>query len=393
MEDYKKKYKKALERARVWKEKSGMPIDRQGILDDIFPELKESEDEKIIKSIKDAVEYYWSDDTQAKNDIIVWLEKQGEKINAIENFDTEFEKQVSHLITSAINKEHKYNEGFVKWAANSLLNYAKRELEKQGEQKSQGKSVLEVWKDMRFEVYQQATGNRHKPNCSDDSTKMFSLTNIDEIFEKVAEKQDKQKSTDKVKPKFKVGDYIINGHGFIMQIDGIDNNMYIYHVLDNTDEKLTYDIIKTDKSCHLWTLQDAKNGDIIVSSKITILFKKFQEESDCNYIIAYAGIDISGKLQITDGHWLISNDAKPASKEQRDLLFQKIKEAGYEWDAEKKELSKIEQISNWSEEDELFLKLSLENLIDIEKIYGSEYGKIGGCIDWLNSLKERIKGK
>lgn len=52
MEDYKKKYEEALRRAREWKEKSGMPSDRKGILDDIFPELKESEDEKIRKAIK-----------------------------------------------------------------------------------------------------------------------------------------------------------------------------------------------------------------------------------------------------------------------------------------------------------------------------------------------------
>ena len=33
----------------------------------------------------------------------------------------------------------------------------------------------------------------------------------------------------------------------------------------------------------------------------------------------------------------------PATKEQRDLLFAKMKEAGYEWNGEKKELRKIEQ--------------------------------------------------
>ena len=33
-----------------------------------------------------------------------------------------------------------------------------------------------------------------------------------------------------------------------------------------------------------------------------------------------------------------NNYGTPATKEQRDLLFQKMKEAGYEWDAEKKEL-------------------------------------------------------
>lgn len=61
--------------------------------------------------------------------ILDWLEKQGEKIDAIETFDTEFEKQVSHLIASAINKEHKYNQGYVKWTAKALLNYAKHEIE------------------------------------------------------------------------------------------------------------------------------------------------------------------------------------------------------------------------------------------------------------------------
>ena len=60
-------------------------------------------------------------------------------------------------------------------------------LEKQGEQ--QGKSALEAWRDMRFEVYQQASGNRHEANYSDDSTKMFSLNDIDEIIEKISEQK------------------------------------------------------------------------------------------------------------------------------------------------------------------------------------------------------------
>jgi hypothetical protein len=35
--------------------------------------------------------------------------------------------------------------------------------------KPKDKSVLEVWKDMRLEVYQQASGNRHEANYSDDN--------------------------------------------------------------------------------------------------------------------------------------------------------------------------------------------------------------------------------
>lgn len=46
-------------------------------------------------------------------------------------------------------------------------------------------TAKEMWKEMRHEVYTQASGNRHEPNCSDDSTKMFSLCDIDEIFEKI----------------------------------------------------------------------------------------------------------------------------------------------------------------------------------------------------------------
>lgn len=92
-------------------------------------------------------------------------------------------------------------------------------LEKQGKQ--QGISALEAWKDMRLEVYQQASGNRHEPNYSDDSTKMFSLNDIDEIIEKISE----QKSDDKVEPKFKVGDWIVF-NGLILHIDEVVNGYY-----------------------------------------------------------------------------------------------------------------------------------------------------------------------
>ena len=69
----------------------------------------------------------------------------------------------------------------------------------------------------------------------------------------------------------------------------------------------------------------------------------------------------------------------PATKEQRDLLFQKMKESGYEWDAEKKELKKIEQQSaEWSEEDKAFLTVAIAvcNKYSHKDIAG-----------WLKSLK------
>lgn len=167
-------------------------------LQTLIPELCESDEEKIIKTLKEIVNWGCAKNISVDNnvelkDCLGWLEKQGEKIEPIEGFNTEFERQISHLIASTINKEYDYTKDFVKWTSGTLLNYAKHELEKQGRQKSQCKSAFELWKDMRLEVYQQASGNRHEPNCSDDSTKMFSLNDIDEIFEKVAENQGEQK--------------------------------------------------------------------------------------------------------------------------------------------------------------------------------------------------------
>lgn len=136
--DYKEKYESLLRDIDI-----AIAGQKEGEIKTVLQNLKErnteSEDERMRKQLLDwfkGCSWDTIDDGKLKReDIIAWLEKQGEKVNVIENFDTEFEKQVSRLIASTINKEHEYNDGFVKWAANALLNYAKHELEKQGEQK------------------------------------------------------------------------------------------------------------------------------------------------------------------------------------------------------------------------------------------------------------------
>lgn len=113
---------------------------------------------------------------------------------------------------------------------------------------------------------------------------------------------------------------------------------------------ITRPIQDVDKSASAFTIQDAKDGDVL-------LFEGYY-----NSIVLFQGIGINGKERINyhckcdlgnysfgvqgDVAYLgtIEKDANnfhPATKEQRDLLFSKMKEAGYEWDAEKKELTKI----------------------------------------------------
>ena len=62
----------------------------------------------------------------------------------------------------------------------------------------------------------------------------------------------------------------------------------------------------------------------------------------CKYYVAlttdnYVKINREAK----GGYWETSRAVYPATKEQRDLLFRKMEEAGYEWDNEKKCLTKI----------------------------------------------------
>ena len=85
------------------------------------------------------------------------------------------------------------------------------------------------------------------------------------------------------------------------------------------------------------------------------------------------------------------NTVKPATIIQKDLLFSKMKDAGYEWHPEKKELNKVEHNLAWSEEDEKGLGDALwccKQAVSIAK----DENDMGNCWyaeNWLKSLKEK----
>ena len=191
----------------------------------LIPELAESEDEKNWKAVKE----YIKDDALRS-----WLEKQKEtgirwlKSDNVKNPDkpyidkagmfyttdgrmcyaSEIEKQKDILSERATNITANMLEDRIEGIQRELIEflsntinapwvdviksadaYAQRiksMVEKQKEQKPI-RTAKEMWEEMRLEVYAQASGNRHEPNYSDDSTKMFSLCDIDEIFEKIGD--------------------------------------------------------------------------------------------------------------------------------------------------------------------------------------------------------------
>lgn len=178
-------------------------------------------------------------------------------------------------------------------------------LEKQAEQKPQGKSALE------------------------------------------AIKEEKVDNANKVEPKFKVGDWIVwEDKCYKVNYDGCG-----YELVDQNGLSTSLEYGNIDENAHLWTINDAKPGDIIYAESkfatfdFIVIFSKLENKN----VGVYCDVS-SDSDDYSDGldHWEFDNtkgfiemdryNFYPVSKEQRDLLFTKMKEAGYEWAKKPKKL-------------------------------------------------------
>jgi len=299
IEEKAKAYDKALEEAKKWHKAFVIghnypATDIKVSYEWVFPELKESEGDRIRKRIIQALHGDVLEMSEMK-DCLVWLEKQGEK-----------------------------------------------------------KSIDELTPQEAMDVA------------------------VSKCFE-----QDKQKLAEEVKPKFKVGDWIIfaENHNSVYQVERIDNyRYYLRHYLGGT-----LSVHFDNELIRLWTIQDAKDGDVLVNGSNIFIFHFINDTRLMGY--CHVNID-NGRFYDDIGKnecfCLIDAVVTPATKEQRDLLFQKMKEAGYEWDAEKKEPKKIKQNPTWSEEDEK----TLEDTIRFCELCGNKIS-----VNWLKSLKDRVQPK
>lgn len=212
------------------------------------------------------------------------------------------------------------------------------------------------------------------------------------------EKQSEQKPTDKVEPKFKVGDWCIdNEDNIIFQITKVLSNSNLYYCRTNEGKAYSWARVSIECDAHLWTIQDAKDGDVLVYGdnpddhhvEIIMIFKSLRNEKS-----AFTYFHIFDDSFKTNDWCDCGKNAHPATKEQRDFLFQKMYEAGYEWDLVKKELKKIEQTFTWSKEDEKKI-MWLVRLISTAGFRELDSDKMpcsrSELLDWLKSLKERMK--
>lgn len=195
-----------------------------------------------------------------------------------------------------------------------------------------------------------------------------------------------QKPIDKVEPNFKVGDWVVYCNDDVDLITVIEENGYC---INNSG----YIPFICESDIRLWTIQDAKDGDVLAwdDSKCIALFKNIYDEDSFNSYGFVGGCTCT--FESRQSYHDIEG-AHPATKEQRDMLFQKMHEAGYEWDADKKELIKIEQKPAWSEEDERNLQGIIDE-IEANKNHAPDYdvATYNRFLSWLKSLKERYTCK
>ena len=145
-------------------------------------------------------------------------------------------------------------------------------------------------------------------------------------FPELEYKNNKQKSADKTNSKFHKGQWITcKGLNTALIINIVDDK-YEVEFFDGAKAFPYIDYI--DRLFHLWTIEDAKDGDVLAGRDCFVLFKKLHVlniECYCTYYYINIPCFHVDTLQY-------KRNFQPATKEQCDLLFQKVKEYGYEWD-------------------------------------------------------------
>ena len=325
------------------------------ITEKIFPELKENKDERIKKAI---IEFFESEDDNTtyslvrKKDIIDWLEKQGKEEYTLKSFkDEDVRKFMQYIEKQA--KAYEFNLPNRSYDIYAFEKDLLVWLEKQGKQApSQTNerawlylvSDVLTWKDGIGQYLDDPRVQEFtKRLCNYYAQKLYNplvLSNSSNIG------KDEQKSDDKIESKFHKGDWItIDKPCQIINIH--DNGNYIVQYCD--DEK-THELSKNfcESYFHFWTIQDARDGDVLFfyseykSHKMTqvgIIEKYVGKHGGCsNTFKIYVGVNWDNNLQI--GKYMGCSNIHPATKEQYDALMKAMNDAGYKWNTETKTLEK-----------------------------------------------------
>ena len=415
--DYEKKYKEAIERAKgVIEQNPLMEYLKKGI-EYIFPELKESEDDRMRAM---AIKAVYAPEAQScikswginPDDVIAWLEKQGENISLPKfTFDDVLALQCCMETVKKVQEDKELYEQLQSlhdrlhdayWLEKQDYTF---EIKAGHWYKCVCDYVLNS-SDLMFKndrLYYCRRDWRLKGEIDERNVKDIGVNGYKSFFRPATnqeikewlEKHGEQKPADKVEPKFNAGDYVV--------IDG-----EVLHVKEVTEDGYLTDEgglipFRCDKETRLWTIQDVKDGDVLSfndghGNDCIELIKSITDLNKDKKIEFWFCLTNNEICEVFDGVCPYTNmtsrqNAKPATKEQRNTLEKAMADAGWEFDFDKKELKEIEQKPAWSEEDEKNKNNLLSELtnLSVRKLIEKETEK--KYVNWLKSLKDRYAFK
>lgn len=312
-------------------------------LEFVFPELKESEDERIRKSIINLVIKSAQNGGMAlhkweSQQMLAWLEKQDKLMEALQISNS----RIAELVEEKYNLEEK--------------------LEKQGNQNPYSGVTFDynghTWgmcaRDGGVEILMDG---ELKAFLSLDKSfvypvnpiplfkaKNFYVSKVDGLIHDMT-----YNPADKVEPKFKVGDWIVNNiNKEIFLIKSFNNGCC---TLEDTKGRIYSPCLPPiEDDNHLWTIQDAKDGDVLVIQKTDVtyesifIFKKIENNRIIQYLHYFTtdtGEEVCEARTAEGFLGFVGNTVHPATKEQRDTLMKAMTNAGWEFNFEKKELKMI----------------------------------------------------
>lgn len=141
---------------------------------------------------------------------------------------------------------------------------------------------------------------------------------------------------------FKEGDWITDGQ-LTCKVLRATSNSYELHLYNDDYYHFETDAQSVNKGCHLWTIKDAQEGDVIATPNGNIfIFKCINSNGQIwDYCGIYNGT-FYPKSGSPNGESIpeCCKDYKLATLEQCNLLWQRMREAGYKWNSRTKEVVK-----------------------------------------------------
>lgn len=161
-------------------------------------------------------------------------------------------------------------------------------------------------------------------------------------YDKMLKSNPTKKDCEEIQPKFKVGNWIIF-NGLTLCINEVVTGYYRTISIGGIPCSYDWDI---DNIARLWTIQDAKDGDVLCYETKDELRIFIYKNGHIHYHCCY----YNGHLTTVDSFFVVEKYLlcyiHPATKEQRDVFFRSIHESNFAWNSESKKLLPLNALND-----------------------------------------------